>query len=1164
MSNTDTMGVSGRIAGFFQRAQITPLLALVALLLGIFAVMVTPREEEPQIDVTMANVMIPFPGAAVREVEQMVTTPAEQVLSRIAGVEHVMSVSRPGISVLTVQFKVGVPRTEALVRLHDSISSHADWLPRGLGVLEPLVKPKGIDDVPIVSLTLFSRDPQTGAYDLERVAHSVEAEIKRVPGTRDVATIGGPGRMVMVELDPVRMAGAGITVADLRGALQSAHPSAPVGDLLRGNRAVAVQAGSFLADAREVGELVVGVRAGKPVFLQDVAVVRDGAPPASRLVWHGLAERPADAAAGAASPAPATTAATPAAAASAAPSDSRPRAASGGEFPAVTVTVTKKPGENAIDVANAVMARVEQLRNTVIPAQIEVSPSRNYGATADAKARKLIQKLLFATASVVALVFLALGRREAAIVGTAVMLTLTVTLFASWAWGFTLNRVSLFALIFSIGILVDDAIVVVENIHRHQQLHPDKSLVELIPGAVDEVGGPTILATLTVIAALLPMAFVSGLMGPYMSPIPINASMGMLLSLAIAFVVTPWLARLWMKEHAKPSPGAGHRDASRNAPHDLTQARPQNDAPAPTAPVDPPLQGLSRRLAPLFEAAFRPLLDERRGRRNRWLLALAVAALIAVSVALPVLGLVQLKMLPFDNKSEFQVVVDMPAGTPVEQTAAVLRELGAYLRGVPEVTDYQAYAGTAAPINFNGLVRQYYLRAGGEYGDLQVNLVDSHQRSEQSHAIATRLRAPLQQIGARFSARVKVVEVPPGPPVLSPLVAEIYGPQADGRRAVAKAVRAVFERTEGVVDIDDSSIADAPRTLVTVDRRKAAMLGISQQAIVDTLRAGLAGDTAIYLHDGSKYPDAVMLQLPATSHGDLDALLQLAVRSAEGRAVPVRELVTLSDTLREQPVYHKDLLPVNYVLGDMAGRVDSPLYGLFSMRAAIADITAPGGGRIEEYFISTPPDAYRGYSLKWDGEWQITYETFRDMGAAYAVGLVLIYLLVVAQFGSYLVPLIIMAPIPLTVIGVMPGHALLGAQYTATSMIGMIALAGIIVRNSILLVDFIGLQTAQGVPLKQAIVRSAITRAQPILLTGVAAMLGAFFILDDPIFNGLAISLIFGIFVSTVLTLVVIPLLYFMARRNDPALAVLATAPALPTPVAPTPTSPTSNEGEPS
>ena len=573
------LGISGRIASAFQKAHITPLLALMALLLGAFAVLVTPREEEPQINVTMANVLIPFPGASVADVEQMVATPAEQVLSQMAGTEHVMSLSRPGLAVLTVQFKVGVPRTEALVRLHDTLRSNSDWLPKNLGVLEPIIKPKGIDDVPIVTLTLFSKDTETGALDLERVAHSMEVELKRVSGTREVQTVGGPGRAVMVELDPVRMAGAGVSASEMQNALQSANLGLPVGDLIHGNRSTAIESGPFLEDANGVADLVVGVHNGKPVFMRDVAEVQDGAMPAARYVWHGKSD-----------------------------------ALGGGEYPAITLSITKKSGENAIDVANAVMRRVDQLRNTVIPDTVEVAETRNYGASADAKAQKLIQKLLFATASVVALVFLALGKREAAIVGVAVILTLTVTLFASWAWGFTLNRVSLFALIFSIGILVDDAIVVVENIHRHQQLFPEKTLAQLIPGAVDEVGGPTILATLTVIAALLPMAFVSGLMGPYMSPIPINASMGMLLSLAIAFMVTPWLARIWMKE-STPQQGAHFTG-------------------------EHPTSGLSAKLAPLFERVFAPLLDEKSGRKNRGLLGICIAVLIAISIALPATGLV--------------------------------------------------------------------------------------------------------------------------------------------------------------------------------------------------------------------------------------------------------------------------------------------------------------------------------------------------------------------------------------------------------------------------------------------------------------------------------------------------------------------------------------------
>lgn len=1052
------LGFSGKVARHFQNTQITPLLAMLALLLGLFAIWVTPREEEPQIDVTMANVLIPFPGARVNDVEQMVAVPAEQVLAQMTGVEHVTSVSAAGLAVITVQFEVGVPRTKALVELYNTIHANQDWLPKNLGVGEPIVKPKGIDDVPILTATLYAKNPQQGAFDLERVAHTLEAEIKHVPGTREVNTLGAPGRAINILLDPARMAAANITLADLRRVLQSANVGAPLGNTFQANQAIALEAGRYLASAKDVAELVVGVSNGNPIFLGNVAKVEDGALPATRYVWHG-------------------------------------DKTSNMEYPAVTIAVTKKPGQNAVDVSDGVIRQIEQMKNVLIPADVGVQISRNYGETANDKAKKLIQKLIFATSAVVLLVFFALGKREAAIVGIAVVLTLSATLFASWAWGFTINRVSLFALIFSIGILVDDAIVVVENIHRHMQLYPTKTLLQIIPGAVDEVGSPTILATFTVIAALLPMAFVSGLMGPYMSPIPINASMGMLISLAIAFTVTPWLCLHWLKPTHHESAIGGS-------------------------------------ISSLFLRVFTPLLDDARGGRNRLLLWLGVALLIAISLILPISKLVVMKMLPFDNKSEFQVVVDMSVGTPLEKTARVLHAMTAYLATVPEVENYQAYAGLSAPINFNGLVRQYYLRSGGEVGDIQVNLVDKHHRSDKSHAIASRVRPALQKIADEFGAKLKVVEVPPGPPVQSPIVAEIYGPDQAGREQIAKQVKQVFMQTTDVVDVDESAIASAPKQEWIIDRKKAALLGVSQEAIINTMRSGLSGENVTYLHDASKFPAAIQLRLPTELQANTDALLQLSVRATNGQLVPIRELVSQQDVQREQPIYHKDMLPVNYVVGNLGGKLDSPLYGLFTMRSAILDIKTPSGEVLDEYFIRQPNEAQRQFALKWDGEWQVTYETFRDMGAAYAVGMILIYLLVVAQFGSYLTPLIIMAPIPLTIIGVMPGHALFGAQFTATSMIGMIALAGIIVRNSILLVDFIQLELIQGKPLKQAVINSAIARTQPILLTALSAMLGALFILDDPIFNGLAISLIFGILVSTMLTLVIIPLLYYTAYRH--------------------------------
>lgn len=1065
------MGIAGRLAKFFLHSQLTPLIALVAMLLGLFAVLVTPREEEPQINVTMANVMIPFPGASAKDVELLVATPAEQVISQIQGLEHIYSVSKPGMAVITAQFKVGVPRTEALVRLYDTINSNRDWLPRELNVGEPLIKPRGIDDVPVVSLTLWTKDRERGAFELERVATAMEVELKRVPGTREVTTLGGPGRVVRVLLDIDKLNAHHLAINDIRRALLGVNAALPAGQLIADNATVEVQTGNFLANAKEVGELVVGVSEGNPVSLSDVARIVDGAPPASSYVWFGVGKAAATQGNGV-----------------------------GSEYPAVTITVTKKPGENAVQVAEQLTQRVAELRNTVVPAGVEVSVTRNYGETANDKAMKLIQKLIFATSAVVVLVFFALGMREAAIVGIAVVLTLAATLFASWAWGFTLNRVSLFALIFSIGILVDDAIVVVENIHRHRELYPDKKLADIIPAAVDEVGGPTILATFTVIAALLPMAFVTGLMGPYMSPIPINASLGMVISLVIAFTVTPWLADRLSKSHTGGAAHTAHEDS---------------------------------KLHRGFNKLLLPFLADKKAVRNRRFLWIGILLAILLSVALPVVQLVVLKMLPFDNKAEFQVVVDMPVGTPVENTAVVLQEMGAYLATVDEVTDYQGYAGTAAPINFNGLVRQYYLRQAPELGDLQVNLLDKHLRKRKSHQIAGAVRAPLEEIAARHGAKVKVVEVPPGPPVLSPLVAEIYGPDEAGRHALAKQVRQAFGETDDIVGIDDSIEDNAKKLVLRVDQRKAALLGIPASDVVQAMRVALDGEDITVLHDGqSKYGVPVRLNLPPEKQARLDALLSLAVKSDRGDNVPLSELVKVVPTTREKTIYHKNLLPVTYVIGDMAGKLDSPLYGMFSVRSKLDKLTSTQGAPLGEYFISQPSDPYRQFSLKWDGEWQITYETFRDMGLAYAVGLVLVYILVVAQFGSYMTPLIIMAPIPLTIIGVMPGHALLNAQYTATSMIGMIALAGIIVRNSILLVDFINLQVSQGMPFVEAVVSAASARAKPIVLTGLAAMIGAAFILDDPIFNGLAISLIFGIFVSTLLTLVVIPVLYYAVNRK--------------------------------
>jgi multidrug efflux pump subunit AcrB len=1069
------LGFSGSIASRFQSTQITPLLALVGLLLGVFAVLVTPREEEPQINVTFANVFIPFPGASAREVESLVASPAEQVLDEIDGIDHVYSTSMPGMAVLTVQYLVGEDRTDAIVRLYSKIMSNQDWLPPGAGVGTPIVKPKGIDDVPIVTVTLWSKDPEAGSFELGQIAHAIESELKRVPGTRDIYTIGDAEHVVAVELDPQALATRGLDPRDLRMALQSANVTRDNIKVLANDSELLVQAGVFLSHADEVEDLVVGVYEQKPIFLRDVARVRRGPETPSTYVWTGAG--------------PAT-------------EDAALREAV--EAPAVTLAVAKKPGTNAVDIAKRVIDRFNQLEGIYIPDGIGVQVTRNYGATADSKAKQLISKLVFATASVVLLVLLALGWREAVIVGSAVVVTLAVTLFASWAWGFTLNRVSLFALIFSIGILVDDAIVVVENIHRHLSMGA-RRLLDVIPEAVDEVGGPTILATFTVIAALLPMAFVTGLMGPYMSPIPINASLGMLISLVVAFVFTPWMSNRMLASVAhKFAEHGGHDEGG-------------------------------GRLEAFFDRVMSPFLLGSGGHRNRWFLLVGILLLIGLSVLLVVNRAVILKMLPFDNKSEFQVVLDMPEGTSLERTTRVLNEIGAYLSGVPEVTDYQVYAGTAAPISFNGLVRQYYLREGAHLGDIQVNLVDAKHRERKSHQIALAVRAPVQEIALRHGGNAKIVEVPPGPPVMSPLVAEVYGLDYEGQIAAAKALRETFETTPDIVDVDDSVEFPSEKGVVLIDRAKAARLGVSQSALVDALGIALGGEDMSYLHARHfKYAVPIRVRYNENDRADLSQVLALKVRSASGALVPLSEVAAVVPAVREFSIQHKDLLPVVYVTGDMAGDTDSPLYGLFEIKSRLEEEGGP-----EQWMLSQPLNPY-DYSIKWDGEWQVTYDTFRDMGIAYSVGLLLIYLLVVAQFRSYLVPLVIMAPIPLTVIGILPGHAIVqlltgAGQFTATSMIGMIALAGIIVRNSILLVDFINQEVREGVALDRAVIRSAAVRAKPIVLTGLAAMAGAFFILDDPIFSGLAVSLIFGLFVSTILTLVVIPVVYYgvMFKRLD-------------------------------
>jgi multidrug efflux pump subunit AcrB len=1048
------LGISGKIARQFLHSPITPLLALIGLLMGIGAVLITPKEEEPQIEVTFADIYIPFPGANPKEVEHLVTLPAEQVLSEMKDIDTMYSFSQPGQAMLIVAFKVGKPRQQALVDLYNQLVSNQDWLPANLGVGQPLVKPRAIDDVPIMNLTLWSKKAGITAEQLTQVANGLETELKHLPGTRQIDTVGRHDRIVQVTVNPVRLNAYGLTWMEISQVLQNANQQHNGLSLTQNNRQISLQVGSFMTTADEVGQLIVSTRNNHPVYLADIADVKEVADVPSQNVW--MSE-------------------------------------DGQIFPAVTVSVAKQPGVNAVDLTKAITARVDQVRNILIPQDVNVTVTRDYGQTASDKANKLISKLIFATTAVVVLVILSMGWREAVVVGGAILLTLAVTLFASWVWGFTLNRISLFALIFSIGILVDDAIVVVENIHRHQK--DGKNWKEAIPQAVDEVGGPTILATFTVIAALLPMAFVTGMMGPYMSPIPINASTGMLISLAVAFIVTPWLAMHLLK--------SGSHSADKS-----TEEK----------------QGKFGRFLGMF-------LTGNRAKSSRRLLSLVVGVSLLGALALPVVELVVLKMLPFDNKSEFQVMVDMPEGTPVERTQAVLHELATEVETLPEVTSVQLYAGTSAPINFNGLVRHYFMRQSQELGDLQVNLKGKHERDRASHDIAREARELLTPIAEQAGAALKVVEIPPGPPVWSPILAEVYGPTQSMREQAALEVQKAFKASADIVDIDVDVPADQQHWKVTIDRARASRAGISEAMIRQTIASAIRGVDVSYLHaPGRKYAEPIRLRVDDGEKVDLLGILSMTMPTAAGTRIPLSELVEIHKGTQPHSIMHKNMQPMIMVTADMAGELDSPLYGMAEIAGKLSDEHPQW-----DQFLIEQPDGLSHVALKWDGEWKITYETFRDMGIAYSVGIILIYLLVVMNFNSYSVPLIIMAPIPLTLVGVMPGHAILGAPFTATSMIGMIALAGIIVRNSILLVDFVNQQLEQGVPLAEAVVNSGVVRAKPIILTALAAMIGAMFILDDPIFNGLAISLVFGLFASTLLTLVVIPVLYYLYMRRKVA-----------------------------
>ncbi len=1074
------VGLAGRIAAAFLDSKLTPLLVVAALLVGAFAVLVTPREEEPQIKVPMIDVFLQLPGASAEEVERRLVSPFEKALYEIPGVEHVYSTSQPSGGMIIVRYLVGTDPDRAALAVHTKLAEQTAALPAGAPA--PLVIPRGIDDVPAVAYTLWSKTATP--LELRRVAQELRAELVRHPRVAQVQVLGGARRAVSVRFDRERLAAHHVSILGATQALSGLDWNLPAGSFSAGDVETAVEVDARFHSADEVGAAVVGVMqalgatAGgdenRPVYLRDVATVTDGAEEPDQYVWMT---------AGAAG--------------------SEKKLPAGLDTPAVTLAIAKKPGTNAVDLVADLDALIERLRGPVLPDNVAITKTRDYGFTADEKSSELMKHLGLATLSVVLLMAFALGRREAVVVAVAVPVTLALTLAASYLFGYTLNRVTLFALIFAIGILVDDAIVVVENIHRHYQLgwtNPRRATIY----ATDEVGNPTILATFTVIGALLPLAFVSGLMGPYMRPIPINASAAMLFSLAVAFVVSPWLTYRLFRKHAEEL-AEGHA------------LRPD----AETAEEG--------KLDRLYARIFAPLLASR---FKRWALLSLVALLLLGAVSLFPLRVAAVKMLPHDNKSELQVVVDMPEGTTLERTAAVARELAMAVRTLPEVTDIETYVGTSAPFNFNGLVRHYFLRSGPLVADLQVNLLPKHDRDRESHPFAKALRPLLAQIAERTGANVKVTEVPPGPPVLSTLVAEIYAPSAAERLALAERVKGIFASTPGVVDVDWYVEGPGPKLDLAVDREKAARAGISPEAIARTLRVALAGTDAAHLADPrSREPVPVTLRLERAQRSGTAELLAVDVQGSAGQLVPLSELVRAGRTTRAPFIYHKNLRPVTYVLGDVgsekAGTFESPVYALLDMGDRIAAIQDAAGKPLEVLFAGRPAGGTRS-TLVWDGEWQVTHDVFLDMGVAFAAVLVLIYFLVVGWFRSFVTPLIIMAPIPLTLIGIVPAHAFGGVFFTATSMIGFIALAGIIVRNSILLVDFVNLELEAGEPLGAAVTKAAAVRFRPIALTAAALVVGGVVILLDPIFQGLAVALIAGVVVSTALTLVVIPLLYYM------------------------------------
>jgi len=1035
----DKTGVAGKIAKAFITNKLTPIIIITSLLLGLFALILTPREEEPQIVVPMIDVMVEYPGASVEEVQQRITKPTEEFLWEIKGVEYIYSTAKPGYNLTTLRFYPGEDVEKSIVKVYNKLMSNYDKIPPG--VSEPIIRPKSIDDVPVASFTLWSKNPAYSGYELRRIAQELSDELKRDQDVSEISIIGGQKRQIRVDLDPAKMKSYFVTFFDLTNKIREANFALPSGTFKSENKEYIVETGSFIKDINDVKNIVVRVKDNKPVYLKNIANIRDTAEEADNYVFMATKGDPE-------------------------------------QYEAVTIALSKKKGSNATDTANRAIKKIKKLKGNLFPEDVEVTVTRNYGKTAQDKGNELLASMMMATMVVVIVIMAALGKREAVVVAVAIPVTIALTMFTTYFLGYTINRVVMFALIFSIGILVDDAIVVVESIHRNFKQY-GISINNAIK-AVDEVGNPNILSTFTIIAALLPMAFISGLMGPYMRPVPIGASTAIIFSTFVAFIITPWLSYLLLK-------------------NDKPQKKQENI----------PKSG---RIFKIYEKILTPFI---KSGKKRLMLLISVVVLLMLSFVLILSKAVVLKMLPFDNKNEFQVIIDMPEGSPLEKTAAVTRELSDEIGKIPEVVNYQSYIGTSAPYNFNGLVRQYYLRKGSNVADIQVNFVDKNKRFKQSHDLAKLTRKKLKPVADKYDARIKIVEIPPGPPVLSPLVIEVYGPDAEKRREIALGIKNRLEKTDGIVDVDWFAEDDQKKYLFKIDKEKARINNISTQEISRAVNIALSGYSAGLAHfEKEKEPVEIFLRLPQDNRTSLRDLETIKVKSN----ISLSELGSIQEEIADKAIYHKNLRPVTYVTAGVAGSEESPVYAMLDIQKKL--------GNIKQYYTHQPVIT-DDYSIKWDGEWHITYEIFRDMGIAFAIVLILIYILVVGWFKDFIVPLIIMTPIPLTLIGIIPGHLVFGAFFTATSMIGFITLAGIIVRNSILLIDFIQAKIQETGNLEQAVIEASSVRFLPIFLTAVTIVAGSFVMLFDPMFQGLAISLMFGTVVSTVLTLITIPVLYY-------------------------------------